>query len=126
MIDLNPDALLQEIERLKGELESLGNDYNAARHNHAAMEQEYEKAVAKVYISLLDPKEREKMGLEKLPAEDMRKAIAHSKMPENTWSAYLMAEADMESLDKVIRVKQSILNGTQSQLGHLKVEFTHA
>lgn len=122
----NPDALLQEIESLKGELSELGKSYGEARHTRAAMEQAYEKAIAKVYLTLLDPSEREKMGLEKLPAEDMRKAIAHSQMDENTWSAYLMAEADMDSLDKMLRVKLAQLTGCQAQLNQLRAEFTHA
>lgn len=123
MSDLNPDALLQEIESLKQELSVLGDEYGVARRNKAAMEQAYEKAVAIIYITLLDPTSRAEMGLEKLPAEDMRKAIAHSKMDENTWSAYLMAEADMESFDKLLRVKQAILTGIQTQLAHIRMEY---
>lgn len=122
----NPNALLQEIESLKEELSSLGSDYAQARRQKAAMEQAYEKEMAKVYMTLLDPQAREVLGLEKLPAEDMRKAIAHSQMDENTWSAYLMAEADMEICDKQIKVKTAILTGIQTELAHLRVEFTHA
>lgn len=122
----NPNGLLLEIESLKEELSSLGSEFALARRNKAAMEQEYEKEVAKIYITLLDPEARTKMGLEKLPAEDMRKAIAHSKMDENTWSALLMAEADLECVDKMIKVKTAILTGCQAELNQLRVEFTHA
>lgn len=122
----NPDALLQEIESLKGELNSLGEEFRAARQQKAAMEQAYEKAISIIYIQLLDPDSRTKMGLEKLPAEDMRKAIAHSKMDENTWSAYLMSEADVESIGRLLRVKESILTGCQAQLNQLRVEMSHA
>jgi len=122
----NPNILLQEIESLKDELNSLGSEYASARRDAAAMEQAYEKEVAKIYITLLDPQGREKMGLEKLPAEDMRKAIAHSKMDENTWSAYLMSKADVEAVDKVIKVKTAILTGIQTELAHLRVEYSHA
>jgi hypothetical protein len=122
----DPNALLLEIESLKESLTSLGNDFSEARHTAAVTEQAYEKEVAKIYISLLDPKEREKMGLEKLPAEDMRKAIAHSKMDENTWSAYLMSQADVESLTKLMKVKESVLTGCQAQLNQLRVEMSHA
>lgn len=122
----NPNALLQEIESLKEELSSLGNDYAQARRTKAAMEQAYEKEMAKVYMTLLDPEARKKLGLEKLPAEDMRKAIAHSQMDENTWSAYLMAEADMEIADKQIKIKSSVLTGIQTELAHLRVEYAHA
>lgn len=122
----DPNALLQEIESLKGELNSLGSEFGVARRNAAAMEQEYERSVAVIYIKLLDPKQRESMGLEKLPAEDMRKAIAHSQMDQNTWSAYLMSRADMDALDKMIKVKTAILNGVQTELAHLRSEMTHA
>jgi hypothetical protein len=122
----DPQGLLQEIEKLKHILGELGSDYSNARHQQAAMEQAYEKEIAKIYISLLDPKEREKMGLEKLPAEDMRKAIAHSKMDENTWSAYLMTEADVDSLAKKIKITESVLTGCQAQLNQLRVEMSHA
>lgn len=122
----DPNALLQEIESLKDELNLLGNEFASARRNAAAMEQEYEKEVAKIYITLLSPKGREEFGLDKLPAEDMRKAIAHSKMDENTWSAYLMSRADMEAADKMIKVKTAILTGIQTQLAHLRTEMSHA
>lgn len=122
----NPNGLLQEIESLKSELTSLGNEYAHARRQKAAMEQAYEKEIAKVYMTLLDPEARGKLGLEKLPAEDMRKAIAHSQMDGNTWSAYLMSEADMEICDKKIKVTTAILTGCQAELNQLRVEFTHA
>jgi hypothetical protein len=125
-MDLNPNALLQEIERLKHLLGELGSEYDEARHRQAAMEQAYEKAVAIIYLKLLDPASRAQMGLEKLPAEDMRKAIAHSQMDEVTWSAYLMAEADVESLAKKIKITEAVLTGCQAQLNQLRVEYTHA
>lgn len=122
----NPNALLQEIESLKSELSDLGNEYARARRTKAAVDQAYEKEMAKIYMTLLVPEERAKMGLEKLPAEDMRKAIAHDKMDENTWSAYLMAEADMEICDKQIKVKTAILTGIQTELAHMRVEMSNA
>lgn len=122
----DPNALLQEIENLKYILGSLGSEYDEARHSQAAMEQAYEKEVAKIYIQLLDPTSRAEMGLEKLPAEDMRKAIAHSRMDENTWSAYLMTEADVDSIAKKIKITEAILTGCQAQLNQLRMEMSHA
>jgi hypothetical protein len=122
----DPNALLQEIESLKESLNSLGDEFRQARAAKAVMEQNYEKAIAKVYMQLLDPTSRAQMGLEKLPAEDMRKAIAHSKIDESTWSAYLMAEADVESIGKLLKVKEAVLTGCQAQLNQLRVEMSHA
>lgn len=122
----DPTALLQEIERLKDILGSLGSEYDEARHRQANKEQDYEKAVAVIYIQLLDPASRAQMGLEKLPAEDMRKAIAHSRMNENVWSEYLLAEADVDSIAKKIKITESILTGCQAQLNQLRMEMSHA
>jgi hypothetical protein len=122
----DPQALLLEIESLKGELNSLGDEFRQARQQKAVTEQAYEKSVAQIYMKLLDPAQRSKMGLEKLPAEDMRKAIAHSEMDENKWSAYLMSEADVESIGKLLKVKEAVLTGCQAQLNQLRVEMSHA
>lgn len=122
----DPNALLQEIESLKESLNSLGDDFRSARRSKASMELAYEKAVAKVYIKLLNPTSRAQMGLEKLPAEDMRKAIAHSEMDAKVWSDYLMAEADVESIGKLLKVKEAVLTGCQAQLNQLRVEMSHA
>jgi hypothetical protein len=122
-MQLSPAQIIDEIDDSRRRLQGYGADYSTARHQLAADELNYQRELGKLYISLLDPDFRKTKGLEKLPAEDMRKQIAHNMMGENIWAAYLKSEADVEALDKLIRVEQSNLTGLQSELQQLRVEY---
>lgn len=126
MSQLSPGQIIDAIDKARNNLLRFGQDYSEARHQLAADELNYQKQLGRVYISLLDPEFRKEQGLEKLPAEDMRKAIAHDLMGEATWAAYLKSVADVEALDKLIRVEQSNLTGLQSELQQLRVEYQNS
>jgi hypothetical protein len=114
------------IDDSRQKLIRFGQEYSEARHQLAADELNYQRELGRVYVSLLDPEFRAKQGLEKLPAEDMRKAIAHELMGETIWAAFLKSSADVEALDKLIRVEQSNLTGLQSELSQLRVEYQNS
>lgn len=122
----NPQKLLEEIEDCKTALRTGNEEYSAARYIRATTLQAYEKEVSKIYTSFLSPEWRTEHGLEKMPAEDMRKAMAHALIDETVWSAYLMAEATLDALDKQIKIEQTILTGIQSELQQLRVELANA
>lgn len=122
----NPQQLLEEIEECKDKLRTLNTDYTDARRVRAVTLQAYEKEVSKIYTSFLSPEWRKEHGLEKMPAEDMRKAMAHALIDETVWSGYLSAEADLDALDRNIKIEQTILTGIQSELQQLRVELANA
>lgn len=83
----------------------------------------YEQAIA---TELLKIYSESKDAGERLPAEDLRKAMAHSKVKGEVWASYLTAKAKVDAIDKWIKTRQSILSALQSELGQMRVEFTHA
>ncbi len=123
MSQLNPDQLLDEIEISRARLASQGEAYCNARWTLVKAQLAYEKAMGREFLKMLADAEK-KGG--RVPAEDMRKAIAHSKIGDKIWENYLLAVADVDSADRLIKVEQANLSGLQSELGQLKVEYTHA
>lgn len=123
MSDRNPGNVLDEIEKSRASLMSVGYTYTDVRRRHALAQLAYEKAMGKEYLKMLD--EAKKSG-NRVPAEDMRKAIAHSKIDEKLYEQFLLLSAEVEAADRLIRCEQANLSGLQSELSQLKVEFTHA
>jgi len=122
-VDRIPGDVLGDIDRICTELEAAGDRYSEEREKLARHEMLYEQAVA---VELLKIYEASKDSGERLPAEDLRKAMAHTKIKGETWASYLTAKARVDALDKWIKTRQSILSALQSELSQLRVEWTHA
>jgi hypothetical protein len=72
-------------------------------------EQAFEVEVLKVYH------EAKRAG-ERMPAEDVRKAIAHEKMEDEVYAAHLLAKANLAALEKRHRALGMALTARMSLL----------
>lgn len=122
-MDRNVDSLLDELEKSRASLTAMGATYCQVRREKARAQLAYEKAMGKEFLTMLH--EANKEG-KRPPAEDMRKAIAHNKIGSDVYSKFLLAEADVDATDRLIKVESSNLSGLQTELQQLRVELTHA
>lgn len=122
-MDKSPDQLMDEVEASRLCLNDLGRNYATERRTLAKAQLAYEKAMGHQYLSMIH--DAQSKGT-RVPAEDMRKAIAHSKINQELYEKYLLALADVEGTDRIIRCEQSNLSGLQTELSQLRVEYTHA
>lgn len=122
-LDRLPGDVLRDIERICGELEAAGDKYSEEREKLAGAEMLYEQAIASELLKLYN---ESKEDGSRLPAEDLRKAMAHSKISTQVWASYITSKAKVDALDKWIKTRQSILSAYQSELSQLKIEWTHA
>ena len=112
-----------ELEAARHRLMGLGVDYAVARRQKAMAELDYERARGQVFVELFD---KANAGEFKLPAEDVRKGLANMILDEKVYETYLLSSAEVDALDKLIRVEQANLTGLQTELAQLRIEYTHA
>lgn len=118
----NPQAVLSAIDIDRAELIRLAGEFDTARRQLGMDEFEYEEAMAKAVVNF-EVNHRERFGEKaRLPAEDVRKAYAHATVAK-PWAAYLRSRATVESLEKLIRIRQSHLSSLQSQLSYMTEEL---
>lgn len=122
---LTPEQVRKGMEEDRAELVRLGVEYSKERKNLAKKEYEFEKVMAgslvtyEVNYRQLNPNEK------RLPAEDMRKAHALGLIGK-AWPDYLDAKANVDSLEKLIRVTGNHLSSLQSELNHLTEELRNS
>lgn len=121
-MDRQPFHVLQDIERVTKELEQAGDKFAEVRIELAGAEQLYEQEFAKQLLIVYNRGKEEG----KVPAEDLRKAMAHAALDQRTWAKYLTKKAEVEAMKVGIGVRQSILSALQSELQQMRVEMTHA
>ena len=120
----SPAELMEELNTARNKVVQLGEQYSLARTEKGAIEYTYEMARAKVFVDLY---EKSLNGEIKMPAEDVRKALAIAFIEDPTvYETYITTTAEVDSLEKLIRVQQSNLSGLQTELQQLRVEYTHA
>ena len=121
--DRTPAMLLQELGTEMRELTEAGESFSRARRVLARCQYTYEQGMSVQLITLRD--EYQSAG-ERLPGEEMRKAICHSKMSDDERSNLLMSEAEVDALEKIIRVRTCVVSALQSELSFLRTEFSTA
>lgn len=118
----NPQAVLVGIEEDRAELIRLGVEFDKARRELGMLEYEYEEASAQATVKF-QADWRERYGEKtRLPAEDVRKAYANATVGKK-WANFLRAKASVESLEKLIRIRQSHLSSLQSELSYMTEEL---
>lgn len=122
-VNRNPGIVLDEIQQAREELAKLAGDYASKRDQLSAAEVARDKELSKSYLRLIDEVKNAGGRFEKLPAEDMRKVIAHDEMDERVWASFIMLEGEVEGLDKLLKAKQAQLSSLQSELKWLESEY---
>lgn len=121
-MDRGPGEVLADIERINSELIAGGVEFRTKRKELANNQLIYEQSVYKQQIKIYDKGKAEG----KVPAEDMRKAMAHLAIDPEVWKRYLVSLAEVEGLKKWLETRMSVLTGLQSELQQMRVEYTHA
>lgn len=122
-IDRNPALVLKEIETSRGNLREYGKGYSIDRRKLAAAEVEYERTMAREVLSLFADYERDG---KRPPGEELRRMVGHAKMEKSIWQDYLFAKANVDALDRLIKVESAILSALQSELGQMRDELKFA
>lgn len=123
MTEINPSKLLDEVEQARSQLVAMGEGYSISRRDLARKLLAYEKAIGREFLKMVD--EAKKSG-SRIPAEDIRKAIAHENIDDKIYEQYLVAVADVDIADRLFKIETANLSGLQSELQQLRVEYTHA
>lgn len=121
-MDRGPGEVLRDIERLCGELITAGDEFSRVCEYHAGAELVYQQDFNKELVRIYSEGKAEG----KIPAEDVRKAMAHANVQGKVWAEFLTSKAKKEALKVWIDTRQSVLSALQSELQQLRVEFTHA
>lgn len=118
----NPQAVLEAIDKDRAELIRLATEFDKARRELGALEFKYEEDMAKATVKF-EVNYRERFGEKsRLPGEDIRKAHAHA-LVSASWANFLRGKASVESLEKLIRIRQSHLSSLQSELSYMTEEL---
>lgn len=115
-----PAALLLELSEEMRLLSEAADDFGRARRKLAVAQVQYERAMTEKLIEL--QAEYRNSG-ERLPGEEMRKAICHDRLDPELREQLLIAEAEVEALDKFIRVKTAVVSALQSELSFMRTEY---
>lgn len=119
----SPYELMSAIEADARGLDAGGRQLAKAIKQLGDLERDYEKAVQDALITLYhDAKERG----DRLPAEDIRKALSHRQVPAPVYGAFLAKKAEVDALKAWTRTVESSLSARQSLLNALKAELRAA
>ena len=113
----NPQEVLEGLEQDRAELVRLSSEYDTARRALGKIEYDYEKEMAKALVNF-EVNHRERFGDKRLPGEDLRKAYAHGVMSD-IWQQYLATRAQVDALERLIKIRQSHLSSLQSELNYM-------
>ena len=124
MKDLSsPHELMAQIEADARSLDSGGRQLAKSIQKLSGLEQKYQAAVQSALIEMYHVA---KEGGERLPAEDVRQALAHRQVPKEIYGSYLAGKAEVDALRAWCRTMESALSARQSLLSALRAELTTA
>jgi hypothetical protein len=118
--DLSPIVVMEAINHDCRLLDRLGRELADAIRDQATVERDYELAIERVKLELFDEYKSRK---ERLPAEDMRRALAHQRVNPDLYGRFLMARANANALKAHARTVEAALSGRQTLLGVLRAEY---
>ncbi len=120
LTELNPVELINTIARDARRLDEGGRRLANAIQQLADREREYRKSVEDARIRIYhDSKE----SGERMPAEDIREALAHRQIPSAVYSEFLAAKAEVDALKAWTRTVEHSVSARQSLLAALREEL---
>lgn len=115
-----PAKIIAAIDQDAASLDEASKLLYSAILERSEATRSYEMAMGKALIALRD---EYKQSGERMPAEDLRKAIAHSRIPDKTYATYLTSTAKVDAMTARTRAITAAMNGRQSVLSALKEEL---
>lgn len=122
---LTPEQVRKGIEDDRAELIRLGVEYDKERRALGKTEFEFEKSKASSLVTYEVNWRQLNPGEKRLPGEDLRKAHSMGLIGK-VWQEYLTNKAAVESLEKLIRIRQSHMSSLQSELNYLTEELRNS
>lgn len=109
----DPVATVEAVDRGAEEIERAAADLAKAIHDKEVAEHAYLQAKEVELIKIYDA--AKKAG-ERLPAEDVRQALAHRNLPEGVYKTHLVTKAAADGAEKLFRAKMQAVSARQSVL----------
>src|SRR4051812_11962991 len=101
------NAVEDGAERLEKASDKLYKAIKDAGEAERAYEQRFEQELLTIYHAA-------KRAGERMPAEDVRRAIAHENVDDGIYAAHLMAKAELAALEKLFRGVEKAVSARQS------------
>lgn len=101
------------------DLDTIGRELAIAIEEQALCQAEYEQGIEIAKLQIFHEYRERK---ERLPAEDLRTALAHARVGREAYGSWLTARAKSDALRAKARCVENALSGRQSLLAALKAE----
>lgn len=111
--NFDPGALISAVEEGSARLEAAADQLHNAVVKYERAEADYERALQMQLIVIYH---RAKESGERMPAEDVRNALAHQAINNEIYAEYLSAKAEKEALQVRYRALQASVSARQSVL----------
>jgi hypothetical protein len=116
----DPATLMGEIHASARAIDAGSKQLGQAIRRLAQTQETYEAAQESALILIRD--EAVTAG-ERVPAEDLRRAMAHRRVPSEIYGAYLQNQAEVDGLKAWLRAQEAALSARQSLLSALRAEL---
>lgn len=116
-MSFDPGEILREVDEGGDAIDQAASEHaealTAEAYAEAAYDREFESQVLTIYHEA-------KRNGERLPAEDVRKAIAHDQMDDELYANHLMTKAQAAATEKTLRAVLARVSAKQSVLRALQ------
>lgn len=119
----SPGAVIKEINADAASLDTASKTLYKAITEKAQAEDAYKRALNVELIKIFN--DFKKRG-ERMPAEDIRTALAHEEIDDQTYTDYIVAVAEVDAMTARARAITSAMSGRQSLLAALRDELRAA
>lgn len=119
-IDTSPYQIMADIERGARELDAGGRTLAKAITEFAKVTQTYDAAIESEKIRIYH--EARATG-KRMPAEDIRTAMAHHAVDSAIYARYLSKQAEIEALKAWTKTLSSVLSARQTLLNVMRDEI---
>lgn len=110
----NPGQIFEEVEQGAQRLEKAADAYYEAVREYEEAENDFERELTKQIIAIVH--ESKQAGEKRPPAEDIRKAMALERIPQEVYTRYLTAKANREALKVRYDALKAAVSARQSLL----------
>lgn len=116
---MDAGRVMGQIDAGASALDTAGKEIGKAITEAAEAELAYREALE---VALLKIREDFRDRGERLPAEDLRNALAHQGMDRRLYGEHIRTKARVDALRSYVRALESELSGRQSLLAAMKAE----
>jgi hypothetical protein len=120
---VDPARVMLQLDTAARQIDATSKELGQAIKSRADAENEYRRLLE---IALIEIKDEHADEGKRLPAEDLRTAMAHQRIDRTAYATYLTAEAKVNALTAFLRGLSAATSARQSLLSALRLEGTLA